>query len=60
MNFLGDASEGAARVRAAYGGNYDRLASVKAAYDPTNFFHRNQNIVPAKQPSQATIVGGSP
>jgi hypothetical protein len=51
VNFLGDASEGDARVRAAYGGNYDRLASVKATYDPKDFFRRNQNIVPNKQPS---------
>jgi Berberine and berberine like len=45
VNGLGD--EGAARVRQAYGDNYDRLAAVKARYDPTNVFAHNQNIEPA-------------
>jgi FAD/FMN-containing dehydrogenase len=46
VNFLGD--EGAARVRAAYpGATWDRLAAIKARYDPTNLFRRNQNIPPA-------------
>jgi FAD/FMN-containing dehydrogenase len=34
------------RVREAYGGNYDRLAALKAKFDPTNFFRCNQNIPP--------------
>ena len=35
------------RVRAAYGTNYDRLATVKAKYDPDNFFRGNQNVANA-------------
>jgi len=45
VNYLGD--EGEQRVRAAYGANYDRLAAVKATYDPHNLFRLNQNITPA-------------
>jgi hypothetical protein len=44
VNFMMD--EGQARVRATYRGNYDRLARVKAAYDPDNVFRVNQNIQP--------------
>ena len=45
VNFMMD-DEGQARVKATYGGNYDRLARVKAAYDPDNLFRVNQNIEP--------------
>jgi FAD/FMN-containing dehydrogenase len=38
--------EGQERVRASYRDNYDRLASIKAAYDPDNTFRVNQNIQP--------------
>ena len=45
VNFL--AEEGEERIHAAYpGATWDRLAEVKARYDPTNLFHLNQNIQP--------------
>jgi FAD/FMN-containing dehydrogenase len=47
VNFM-MAEEGSDRVRACYGPNYDRLARIKARYDPDNFFHINQNIPPAR------------
>jgi FAD/FMN-containing dehydrogenase len=45
VNDLGE--EGEDRIRAAYGANYDRLARVKARFDPANLFRLNQNIQPA-------------
>ena len=45
VNFLQD--EGPERIRAAYPGpTWDRLAAVKATYDPQNVFRRNQNVPP--------------
>jgi FAD/FMN-containing dehydrogenase len=35
------------RIRASYGGNYEKLAAIKSRYDPTNFFRLNANIRPA-------------
>ena len=45
VNFLVDEPE---RVRDAYPGpTYDRLAQIKARYDPENLFRLNQNVPPA-------------
>jgi FAD/FMN-containing dehydrogenase len=45
LNFIGD--EGQDRVVAGFGRkNYERLAKVKAQYDPDNIFHLNHNIKP--------------
>jgi FAD/FMN-containing dehydrogenase len=47
VNFVGD--EGPDRVRAAYpAGTWERLAAVKARYDPENLFRLNQNVEPAR------------
>ena len=46
LNFIGD--EGEARVRAGYGpGSYERLARVKAEWDPENLFRASGNVPPA-------------
>jgi FAD/FMN-containing dehydrogenase len=47
VNFMmGD--EAPEKLRASFGANYERLAKVKAKYDPKNFFRVNQNIAPAE------------
>ena len=46
VNFL-DSDDNTSRVREAYGEHiYQRLAEVKAKYDPDNTFHHNKNIRP--------------
>jgi FAD/FMN-containing dehydrogenase len=45
VNFLGNVDE--SQVRAAYpDATWERLREIKTQYDPTNFFHMNQNIPP--------------
>ena len=44
VNALG--IEGDARVKEAYGDNYQRLLELKKKYDPENLFRLNQNINP--------------
>lgn len=46
VNFLME--EGGERVASSYLGNRERLAAIKAKYDPLNVFRVNQNIPPAK------------
>jgi hypothetical protein len=48
VNFMME-GEGEDRIRATYGDNYERLARIKAKYDPDNFFNVNQNIRPAAE-----------
>jgi FAD/FMN-containing dehydrogenase len=48
FNFPGLLEEGDAAVRAGFGANHERLARIKATYDPQNVFRRNPNIVPAR------------
>jgi FAD/FMN-containing dehydrogenase len=45
VGFLND--EGEERIRAAYpGATWERLAAIKARYDPDNVFRLNQNVPP--------------
>ena len=46
VNYLGG-DEGIDGIKAAYGEKLERLAALKAKFDPTNLFRMNQNIVPA-------------
>jgi FAD/FMN-containing dehydrogenase len=55
VNFL-DSDDDTSRVQEAYGNHiYERLAEVKAKYDPDNAFHHNKNVLPARE---AAGVGG--
>lgn len=44
LNFLGE--DGGNRVRAGFGESYERLARVKAAWDPADVFRGNHTIWP--------------
>jgi FAD/FMN-containing dehydrogenase len=45
LNYLMD--EGEQAIHDSFGGHYGRMVALKNKYDPTNFFHLNQNIKPA-------------
>ncbi|MGE5170718.1 MAG: FAD-binding oxidoreductase [Rudaea sp.] len=45
VNYLGG-DEGVEGLRAAYGAKLERLAALKARFDPANLFRANQNIAP--------------
>ena len=47
LNFPGLGEEEEALARAGYGVNFERLAALKARYDPDNLFRMNINIPPA-------------
>jgi hypothetical protein len=47
INYIGD--EGEVGLQTSYGGKLERLATLKANYDPANFFHVNQNIKPSRR-----------
>lgn len=47
VNEIGN-DDGRDRVRQAFAGNYGRLASIKATYDPDNLFRLNANVEPAR------------
>jgi FAD/FMN-containing dehydrogenase len=47
VNFL-TADDDEARVRAAFGPSYDRLAALKGRYDPDEFFRPHQSVRPLK------------
>lgn len=45
VNFLTE-EEGAERIHASYGSNYERLVEIKTKWDPENLFRMNKNIAP--------------
>jgi FAD/FMN-containing dehydrogenase len=53
VNFMME--EGEERIKATYGDNYNRLAEIKAKYDPNNLFKVNQNIKPQVKDGVAMV-----
>jgi len=49
LNFPGFLENGRETVKTAFGPNYERLADLKARYDPDNLFRLNQNVEPVAQ-----------
>jgi FAD/FMN-containing dehydrogenase len=45
--YINFAEEGEGVVDDAFGAKLEKLAQIKAKFDPDNFFHRNNNIAPA-------------
>ena len=46
LNFAGQDEDSPDLTRDAFGSTFDKLAAIKAVYDPTNRFRFNQNIPP--------------
>ena len=46
LNFAGLQGEGHELMRSSFGANYERLARIKAKWDPQNVFRLNQNVPP--------------
>jgi hypothetical protein len=40
-------TKGELAARSIFGPNYERLGQLKRKYDPNNFFHLNQNVLPS-------------
>jgi FAD/FMN-containing dehydrogenase len=54
INFMME--EGEERIKATYGKNYEKLAAVKAKYDPSNLFRVNQNIQPKEMDVKVSVI----
>jgi FAD/FMN-containing dehydrogenase len=49
LNFTGAEDATSPSIHHAFGPNLERLAEIKAVYDPDNLFRRNNNITPASR-----------